>query len=108
MTLFPGVSLDESPRPPHPPSDVALLERIAAGEHRALWELSTRHAATLREMAFGLLHDTAAAERAVQTAFREVRYQAVHFDPAHFPVLTWLMEMTRAAALEYRSVASGP
>ena len=108
MTLLPGVSLDESPRPPHPPSDVALLERIAAGEHRALWELSTRHAATLREMAFSLVHDAAAAERAVQTAFKEVRYQAAHFDPAHFPVLTWLLEMTRAAALEYRSVASGP
>jgi DNA-directed RNA polymerase specialized sigma24 family protein len=87
---------------------VVLLERIAAGEERALWELSTRHAAALRELAFGLVHDTAAAERAVQTAFQEVRYQAAHFDPAHFPVQRWLMEITRAAALEHRGVASGP
>lgn len=88
------------------PSDVALLERIAAGESRALWELSTRHAVALREMAFALVHDAAAAERAVQTALQEVRYQAAHFDPAHFPVLRWLMELTRAAAIEHRGVAS--
>ncbi|HKW40868.1 MAG TPA: hypothetical protein VJN39_06440 [Gemmatimonadales bacterium] len=91
--------------PPAPPSDAVLLERIAAGEHRALWELSKRHGAALREMAFGLVHDVTTAERAVQAAFQEVRYQAARFDPAHFPVLGWLMEVTRTVALERRSVA---
>src|SRR5689334_6369692 len=100
------------PLPPLPPrapspSDVVLLEGVAAGDQRALWELSTRHGTALREMAFGLVHDAVAADRAVQAAFQEVRYQAAHFDPAHFPVLRWLMEMTRAAALEQGSVASG-
>jgi hypothetical protein len=52
------------------------------------------------------VHDTTAADRAVQAAFREVRYQSAHFDPAHFPVLRWLMEVTRTAALEHRSIAS--
>lgn len=84
-------------------SDVALLERIAAGDERALWELSARHGVALRELAFGLVHDAALAERAVQGAFQEVRYQAGHFDPAHFPVLRWLVELTRAVALEQRS-----
>jgi hypothetical protein len=104
MTLRSGVAARESRDPPS--SDVVLLERIAAGDNTALWELSTRHTAALRELAFGLLHDAAAAERAVQTAFQEVRFQAAHFDPAHFPVLRWLMEMTRAAALEDRGVAN--
>ena len=93
---------------PTPLSDVVLLELIAAGEQRGLWELSTRYSGALRELAFGLVHDGAAAERAVQVAFQEVRYQAAQFDPAHFPVRRWLMEITRAAALEQRSVASGP
>jgi DNA-directed RNA polymerase specialized sigma24 family protein len=105
MALPVGVVAPESSA--QPPSDVALLERIAAGETQALWELSTRHAAALRELALALVHDVAAADRVVQTVFQEVRYQAAHFDPAHFPVLRWLMEMTRAAALEDRAVPSG-
>jgi DNA-directed RNA polymerase specialized sigma24 family protein len=84
-----------------------LLERVAAGDQHALWELSIRHGAALREAAFSVVHDAVAADRAVQSAFQEVRYQAAHFDPAHFPVRRWLMEMTRAAALEQGSVASG-
>lgn len=84
-----------------PPSDVALLEGIAAGDTKALWELCTRHGATLRAVAFGIVHDAAAAERAVQAAFEEVRYEAGRFDPAHFPVLLWLAEVTRDAALAW-------
>lgn len=82
-----------------PVSDTALLEQIAAGDSKALWELCTRHGAALRAVAFALLHDAAAAERAVQAAFQEVRYEAGRFDPAHFPVLSWLTEVTRASAL---------
>lgn len=82
-----------------PPSDTALLEQIAAGDSKALWELCTRHGAALRAVAFAILHDAAAAERAVQSTFQEVRYEAGRFDPAHFPVLSWLTEVTRTAAL---------
>ncbi len=85
--------------PDKPASDVALLEQVAAGDVRALWELSLRHTATLRAVAFTILHDAAEAERVVQSTFQEVRYQAARFDPAHFPVLSWLTEMTRAAAI---------
>jgi RNA polymerase sigma-70 factor (ECF subfamily) len=82
-----------------PPSDAALLERIAAGDIRALWELCARHAAALRAVAFSILRDASEAELVVQSVFQDVRYEAARFDPAHFPVLSWLTENTRDAAL---------
>ena len=85
---------------PRPSSDLALLERIAAGDARTLWELAARYGATLREVAFGILRDVPAAERVVQATFQDVRYAAGRFDPAHFPVERWLVDMTRVRALE--------
>jgi hypothetical protein len=82
----------------HQPSDATLLDRVAGGDIRALWALSTRHAGALRAVAFGILRDASEAERVVQGVFREVRYEATRFDPAHLPVLGWLTEMTRAGA----------
>ena len=48
-----------SPMPTSSPalSDVALLERVASGDERALWELSSRHGSDLRDLAFTILHD---------------------------------------------------
>jgi|SRR5689334_8625878 DNA-directed RNA polymerase specialized sigma24 family protein len=89
---------------PRPSSDLALLERIAAGDARTLWELAARYGATLREVAFGILRDASAAEHVVQATFQDVRYAAARFDPAHFPVERWLVDLTRLRALE----ASGP
>jgi len=90
-----------------PESDVALLERVAAGDIRALWELSVRHSMNLRALAFGILHDPVDAEQVVQAAFREVRYEAARFDPAHFPVFGWLAELTRIGALQRSRVRAG-
>lgn len=95
------------------PSDVALLERVASGDERALWELSSRHGSDLRDLAFTILRDPVDAERVVQSTFHEVRYEAARFDPGHFPVDRWLAELTRVGALQlsrsragYRSVLS--
>jgi DNA-directed RNA polymerase specialized sigma24 family protein len=90
-----------------PESDVALLELVAAGDIRALWELSVRHSMNLRALAFGILHDAVDAEQVVQAAFREVRYEAARFDPAHFPVFGWLAELTRVGALQRSRVRAG-
>ena len=90
-----------------PESDVALLELVAAGDIRALWELSVRHSMNLRALAFGILHDPVDAEQVVQAAFREVRYEAARFDPAHFPVFGWLAELTRIGALQRSRVRAG-
>ncbi len=81
-------------------SDVALLERVAEGDGRALSELSARHSLSLRALAFGILRDAVAAEQIVQAAFSEVRYEAARFDPSHFPVFGWLSELTRVGALQ--------
>jgi len=90
-----------------PESDIALLERVAAGDIRALWELSVRHSLSLRALAFGILHDPVDAEQVVQATFREVRYEATRFDPAHFPVFGWLSELTRVGALHRSRVRAG-
>ncbi len=104
-----------SPMPASSPalSDVALLERVASGDERALWELSSRHGSDLRDLAFTILHDPVDAERVVQSTFHEVRYEAARFDPGHFPVDRWLAELTRVGALQlsrsragYRTVLS--
>jgi len=84
----------------HPVSDVALLEQVASGDVRALWELSVRHSSSLRALAVGILRDPVVAEQVVQATFREVRYEAARFDPAHFPVFGWLAELTRVSALQ--------
>jgi RNA polymerase sigma-70 factor, ECF subfamily len=86
---------------------MALLERVAGGDVRALWELSARHALSLRALAFSLLHDPVVAEQVVQATFREVRYEAARFDPAHFPVFGWLAELTRLGALQRSQVRTG-
>jgi len=92
-----------------PESDVALLERVAAGDIRGLWELSARHSISLRALAFGILHDPVGAEQVVQATFREVRYEAARFDLAHFPVFRWLAELTRTGALQRsRAGAASP
>ena len=88
-------------------SDVALLERVAEGDVRALSELSARHALSLRALAFGILRDAVEAEQVVQSTFREVRYEAGRFDPAHFPVFGWLSELTRVSALQRSRVRAG-
>ncbi len=81
-------------------SDVALLERVAEGDGRALSELSARHSLSLRALAFGILRDAVQAEQIVQAAFSELRYEAARFDPSHFPVFGWLSELTRVGALQ--------
>ena len=93
--------------PNQPPSDIALLERVAAGDVRALWELSARHSLSLRALAFSILRDPVDAEQVVQATFREVRYEAARFDPAHFPVFGWLAELTRVGALQRSRVRAG-
>jgi len=79
---------------------MTLLERVAAGDVPAIWELSARHSLSLRALAFSILRDPVAAEQVVQATFREVRYEAARFDPAHFPVFSWLSELTRVGALQ--------
>jgi len=88
-------------------SDVALLERVAEGDVRALSELAARHCLSLRALAFGILRDAVEAEQIVQATFREVRYEAGRFDPAHFPVFGWLAEVTRVGALQRSRVRAG-
>jgi len=86
--------------------DSVLLECVAAGEERALWELSARHGASLYALAYSILGDAARAEEALRRTYEDARYDAARFDPTHFPVLRWLSDVTREHALELARATS--
>lgn len=81
-------------------TDALLVERIAAlSDKAALAELDARHGMTLYAIAYRLVFDPAAADAAVAGAFRELWRWAASFDPRQTTVRSWLVELTRRAAL---------
>src|SRR5438477_10673032 len=88
-------------------SDVALLERVAEGDVRAVSELSARHSLSLRALAFGILRDAVEAEQIVQATFRQLRYEPGRFNPPHVPLFGGLSELTRVGALQLSRVRAG-
>ncbi|MBI4540181.1 MAG: sigma-70 family RNA polymerase sigma factor [Gemmatimonadetes bacterium] len=82
------------------PSDSALVNRMAAGEDRALGELYDRHGATAYSVACGILRDPADAEEIVADAFVQLWNTAAGFDPARGSALAWLITITRSRALD--------
>jgi RNA polymerase sigma-70 factor (ECF subfamily) len=103
MRDVPGI--DSLERTDGPPRDSVLLERVATGDRQALAELVARYSASLYALAFAILSDPAEAQEIVDAAFREVRWEARHFHPTHYPVGRWLTDATREAATERRRVA---
>lgn len=100
MTPLP--SHDPAVQPGGPPRDSELLERVALGDRQALAVLVARHSASLYALAFAILSDPAEAQDVVDRAFHEIRWEAHHFHPSHYPVGRWLADATREAAAERR------
>lgn len=93
---------DSAERSEAPARDSELLERVATGDRQALAALVARYSASLYALAFAILSDPAEAQEIVDTAFREVLWEARHFHPSHYPVGRWLADATREAAAERR------
>ncbi len=88
-----------SPPPGTTVPDRRLVERLAGGDDAALAELARRYTLTLYALAYEILLDSDAADRAVARAFRELKRDAVAGVAGLIPVRWWLTELTRSYAL---------
>ena len=81
-------------------SDRALVERMTAGDDRALGELYDRHGATLYALAVAIARERADAEEIVADALGQAWRTASQFDPGRGSVGAWLATITRSRALD--------
>lgn len=80
--------------------DRALVERMAAGEERALGELYDRHGGVAYALALAIVREGADAEEVVADAFGQVWRHAMQYDPGRGSVAAWLATITRTRALD--------
>jgi RNA polymerase sigma-70 factor (ECF subfamily) len=92
------VMASQAERPAMP--DRVLVERIAAGDERALGALYDRHGGTAYSLALAIVGERADAEEVVVDAFGQAWRTAGQFDPARGSVAAWLATITRARALD--------
>ena len=71
--------------------DVALMQRVAAGDERAVAELYDRFASLVYKMAFQSMPTRAESEDAVQEIFIRLWRTADRYDPERAALVTWVM-----------------
>lgn len=81
-------------------ADRALVERMAAGEERALGELYDRHGGMAYSLALAIVREGADAEEVVADAFGQIWRNAAQYDPGRGSVAAWLATITRTRALD--------
>lgn len=81
-------------------TDRALIERMAAGEERALAELYDRHGGMAYSLAVAIVREGADAEEVVADAFGQMWRSAAQYDPGRGSVAAWLATITRTRALD--------
>jgi RNA polymerase sigma-70 factor (ECF subfamily) len=82
------------------PSDTELVERIAAGDRRALGTLYDRHAGLLLGVALRVVPVRAEAEDLVHDVFVEVWQKAHTYDESRGAVRRWLLVRLRSRAVD--------
>jgi RNA polymerase sigma factor (sigma-70 family) len=90
--------MGDGDRDPELDFDLDLLQRIAAGDERALGSLYARHAQSLLAYAQHLIGDRGAAEEALQDTFVALWRGAAAFEQRS-TVRTWLFGICRRQAL---------
>jgi RNA polymerase sigma-70 factor (ECF subfamily) len=89
------------------PLDLQCMERLRAGDPRALRELYDRYGSLLYSVALRILGNGTDAEDAVQRCWVQAWQTAASYEPRRGPVAAWLLTMVRSRALDLaRSVAS--
>lgn len=86
-------------RPARRPSDVALLERMSAGNMVAFGELYHRYAQRALNVARSVCRETSLAEEAVQDAFESIWKSRATYREARGPVAAWAMSVVRYRAM---------
>lgn len=80
--------------------DGALVERMSAGDERALGDLYDRHGSTVYALAVAIVRERADADEVVADAFGQAWRTATQFDPGRGSVGAWLATITRTRALD--------
>lgn len=75
--------------------DVALMQRVAAGDERAVADLYDRFASLVYKMAFQSMPTRAESEDAVQEIFIRLWRTADRYDPERAALVTWVMLIAR-------------
>lgn len=81
-------------------TDRGLLERIAAGDERALGELYDRYGRTVYSLSLAILRESADAEEAVIDTFNQAWRSAASYDASRGVVAAWLCTIARSRALD--------
>jgi RNA polymerase sigma-70 factor (ECF subfamily) len=85
-------------------SDEALVAGMAAGDTEAARDLIRRYQARVYGLAVAIVGDRQVAEDVAQEAFVRLWRHAGAFDPRRARVATWLLTITRNAAIDARRV----
>lgn len=82
--------------------DARLLRRVSAGDADALGALYDRYGRVLFGVVQRMLGSPEAAEEVVQDAFHSIWRQARSYDPARGAARTWMLAISRNAAIDWR------
>jgi RNA polymerase sigma-70 factor (ECF subfamily) len=80
--------------------DHALVQRMAAGDERALGELYDRHGRAAYALACAIVGERADADEVVVDAFGQAWRAAAQFEPTRGSVGSWLATIARTRALD--------
>jgi len=80
--------------------DHALVQRMAAGDERALGELYDRHGRAAYALACAIVGERADADEVVVDVFGQAWRGAAQFEPARGSVAGWLATIARTRALD--------
>jgi RNA polymerase sigma-70 factor (ECF subfamily) len=80
--------------------DHALVQRMAAGDERALGELYDRHGRAAYALACAIVGERADADEVVVDVFGQAWRAAAQFEPARGSVGSWLATIARSRALD--------
>jgi len=85
-------------------SDAELLQRLARRDSTALIEVERRHWSSLYAQVYGMVVESALAERVVREVFTQLWFTAERF-PLRRSLWTWLREMARELARAEQALA---
>lgn len=84
----------------HDADDAVLLQRVAAGDSDALLSLHQRYVNLVYSMALRILGDPHLAEEVTQDVFLKLWQKSQRYDPRRGSFSTWLLSVTRFAAID--------